>query len=168
MVIDLKALRISLGFSQVKLSHESRVSLPTIQNIEAHKANPTIDILEKLATALGIELKLEPIPFDIEIATALGVPLTNTTTPSKIIVINSTSLKYEARKWHHALKQNALNEREEIALISFLTALKDHYPTFYKNEILGPVFEKKIKENRSSGKLIKLRRIALGNLSKYL
>jgi transcriptional regulator with XRE-family HTH domain len=168
MIVDFKALRISLGFSQVKLAHESKVSLPTIQNIEANKANPTIDVLEKLAIALGLELKFQPIPFDIERAIALGVPLINTTSPSRIIVVNATSLKNEARKWHHTLKLNALKEREEMALISFLTAMKDHYPTFYQNEIVCPLFEKKIKEMRSSGKVIKLRRMALSNLSKYL
>jgi len=48
MLYNLRILRSQSGYSQVRLAQESGVSLPTIQNIEAQKANPTIDILEKI------------------------------------------------------------------------------------------------------------------------
>jgi len=157
-----------MGFSQVKLASESNVSLPTIQNIEAGKANPSVDILEKLLGALGLELKLTPIEFDIDKAIALGVPLTSITEKPSLIPITDRTLKYECRKWHHAFENHVLNEREEMALIGFLMAIKDHYPEFYRNEVSCPLFEKKLKENRTLGKVIKLRRIALANVSRYL
>jgi transcriptional regulator with XRE-family HTH domain len=160
---------MNLGFSQVKLSHESKVSLPTIQNIEALKTNPSIEILEKLLTALGVEFKLHAIPFDIDKAILLGVPLTSST-KNKVEILNpsGTLLKQEARKWNYAFQEKTFNEREEIAIISFLLALKDHYPSFYNEEILTPIFENKINSQRSNGKITKLRRISINNLSKYL
>lgn len=171
MLFNLKSLRMNLGFSQVKLAQESKVSLPTIQNIEAQKANPTIDVLEKLFLALGIEFIVQPIQFNVENAIALGVPLTSALKKQKKNEApkpSSTILKKETRKWQYALFENSLSEREELAIISFLVAIKDHYPRFYNEEIICPIFEKKIKEQRACGKVIKLRRICLNGLSKYL
>lgn len=168
MLFDLKSLRTNLGFSQVKLAHESKVSLPTIQNIDAKKANPTIDVLEKLFLALGMEFKLQPIKFDLEKAITLGVPLVSSLKKIEVHKPSSTMLKQEARKWIYALEEKTLNERDELAMIAFLVAIKDHYPTFYNEEVTCHIFEKKIKEKKTSGKIIKLRRIALNTLSKYL
>lgn len=168
MLFDLKSLRTNLGFSQVKLAHESKVSLPTIQNIEVHKANPTIDVLEKLFLALRIEFKLQPIKFDLEKAIALGVPLTSSLKKVDVFKPSGPMLKQEVRKWPYAFQEKTLNERDELAMIAFLIAIKNHYPTFYNEEICCPIFEKKIKEKKVSGKIIKLRRMALNTLSKYL
>lgn len=152
----------------MKLAHESKVSLPTIQNIEAKNANPTIDVLEKLFFTLGLELILHPIQFDVEKAIALGVPLISSLKNFDVFKPSSTILKQEVRKWHYAFEGSSLSEREELAIVSFLVAIKDHYPTFYNDEIICPVFEKKIEEKRTLGKVIKLRRMSLNNLSKYL
>jgi transcriptional regulator with XRE-family HTH domain len=167
MIWNLKELRTSMRFSQARLSQESKVSLPTIQNIEANKANPTLDILEKLLLPLGVEFKLSPIPFDVNRAIALGVPLSEST--SKVdIVVSASTLKLEARKWHRAFEMHSLSEREELSLVSFLMALKGHYPSFYEDEIKSPIFEQKISHYKTSGKVIKLRRMALAQMSKYL
>jgi transcriptional regulator with XRE-family HTH domain len=161
-------MRTNLGFSQVKLAHESKVSLPTIQNIEARKGNPTIDVLEKLLKALGMELILRPVSFELNMAIILGVPLSSTLKINKSIPPTAALLKSEAVKWNYGFHNHSLLEREEDALIGFLMAVKDHYPTFYKNEICFPIFEKKIKKNKLSARIIKLRRIALEKMSKYL
>lgn len=168
MTINLRKLRSDFGYSQTKLSHKSKVSLPTIQNIEAGKANPTIDILEKIIKAFGYRLKLEPLEFNINVAIDLGVPLTRNLSFTYNFKPNAKLLIDEVKKWHHVFMINCLNEREEIALVSFLMALNDHFYAFYQDEISSPLFNKKISEYRKSGKAIKLRRIALTNLSKYL
>jgi transcriptional regulator with XRE-family HTH domain len=167
MLFNLKILRSQFGYSQVKLSHESQVSLPTIQNIEAGKANPTIDVLVRLTKVFGLSIKIEPQPFDIEKAIALGVPLASMSKTSSPPMVNSKILKQEVKSWHHPLLANSLAEREEVAMVSFIIALKDHYASFY-DEIKSPIFEQKIKEYGYCGKVIKLRRMALSNLSKYL
>jgi hypothetical protein len=62
---------------------------------------------------------------------------------------------------------NGFNEREEEAVIAFLKGLKDHYPEF-SQKISIKNLESKIQKLEKSGKIIKLRRIALSNMSKYL
>jgi transcriptional regulator with XRE-family HTH domain len=78
MLCDLAQFRHQTGLSQVELASLSGVSLPTIQNIEAQKANPSLEILEKLFGCLGIEIKAQLQPLNYGIAIALGVPLTGT------------------------------------------------------------------------------------------
>lgn len=167
MIFDLKSIRLNSGLSQVKLAHESGVSLPTIQNIEAGKANPTIDVLEKIFTSLGFELQISAAPFDAERASAFGVPLASLGEHSEFNV-GKTALKVEARRWLQNLGDKRLSEREELAIAAFLSGIRDHYPTFYREGISNSAFEEVIRKHRKDGRLIKLRRIALSNMSRYL
>jgi len=48
MFVELKQLRHDFKLSQVELAQESGVSLPTIQKIESGRANPTLDVMEKI------------------------------------------------------------------------------------------------------------------------
>ena len=57
----LRRWRHRRGWSLRELGARSGVSYVTIQRIEAGKMNPTLDTLEKLATALGIGVR-ELIP----------------------------------------------------------------------------------------------------------
>lgn len=52
----LSSLRISHGLTMNKLSRLSGVSQSFISNIEAGTKNPTIDTIDRLATAMGITL----------------------------------------------------------------------------------------------------------------
>ena len=166
MLFNLKTLRQESGLSQVKLAHESGVSLPTIQNIEAGKANPTIEVLEKLGQALGFELQFLSSSFDPDRAAAFGVPISG---GKKIkLEINKNSLKTEARLWLRNLLEKKFSEREEFSIAAFLKAIHDHYPSYYRKEISNPTFDSFIEKYRSDGRVIKLRRIALANVSGYL
>lgn len=167
MLYNLKSLRTQSGYTQVRLAQESGVSLPTIQNIEARKGNPTIDILEKILMALGLKLSISNPAFDFERAIELGVPLSG---ESKINLkkTNKVLLAKESKKWVYLFINNQLNKREEEALLAFLMAIMDHYPTYYSDFLACPIFDQKIKETRNDGRLLKLRRIALAQLSRYL
>ncbi len=168
MICDLKSLRTSLDISQVTLAQESGVSLPTIQNIEADKANPTIEIMEKLVAALGLKIWLKPHEFEAERAIMFGVPLSSVTAKKlNNVIVNPRNLYIEIRKWLQIFEVNGFNEREEEAVIAFLKGLKDHYPEF-SQKISIKNLESKIQKLEKSGKIIKLRRIALSNMSKYL
>ena len=166
MICDFKALRNDLGLTQVEFAALSGISLPTIQNIEAGKANPSLDILQKALVALGMELKVVPPAFDVDVAILLGVPLVSNSV-TRSFKPTKNLLKTESRKWVQCLKHNTLSERDTTALISFLCALKDYWPTFYK-EINCSIFSESIEKMRKNGHMIKLRRIALANLSRYL
>lgn len=55
----IKARRQALGIDQKSLSEISGVAVHTISNIEQGKANPTVEILNRLAEALGMELRMK-------------------------------------------------------------------------------------------------------------
>ena len=167
MLFNLKDFRLSNQLSQVKLAHESGVSLPTIQNIEAGKANPTVEVLEKLLNVFGLRFQILIQPFNGDRASAFGVPLLINNISNEVIV-NKSTLKIECRKWLGQMREKTLSEREEIAVVAFLKGLKDHYPTFYHNEIAAPLFDLIIGKFSNDGRVIKLRRIALANMSRYL
>ncbi len=52
----IKERRSILGISQQDLADISGVSLRTIKIIEAGESNPSVDTLEKIGLALGLEL----------------------------------------------------------------------------------------------------------------
>ncbi len=54
---NIKKLRKKLGWSQEQLAEKTGVSAPYITQIEVGKRTPSLDIVEKLATALGVEYK---------------------------------------------------------------------------------------------------------------
>ncbi len=62
--------RRELGYTQAKLSALSGINQSDISKIEHAEANPTLDTLAALATALGLTLALEPVSEQVR---ALGV-----------------------------------------------------------------------------------------------
>ncbi len=55
---NIKYLRKKLGWSQELLAEKTGVSSPYITQIENGKRTPSLDIVEKLANAFGIEYKI--------------------------------------------------------------------------------------------------------------
>ncbi|MBQ9207761.1 MAG: helix-turn-helix transcriptional regulator [Treponema sp.] len=55
---NIKSLRKQLGWSQEALAEKTGVSAPYITQIEVGKRTPSLDIVEKLASALGVEYKV--------------------------------------------------------------------------------------------------------------
>lgn len=55
---NIKSLRKKLGWSQEQLAEKTGVSAPYITQIEVGKRTPSLDIVEKLAIALGVEYKI--------------------------------------------------------------------------------------------------------------
>ncbi len=55
---NIKSLRKQLGWSQEFLAEKTGVSAPYITQIEVGKRTPSLDIVEKLASALGVEYKV--------------------------------------------------------------------------------------------------------------
>jgi hypothetical protein len=60
------------------------------------------------------------------------------------------------------------NEREEDALFAFFLAMKNHFPDFYLQSIATPAIDQVLKTRCNDGRIIKLYRIALSNVSLYL
>ena len=166
MICNIKKIRADLGLTQMELATKSGISLPTIQNIESGKANPSLDILTRILNVLGLEIKVSAPVFQMEKAILLGVPLSSNQSTS-VIKPSREMLCLEVRKWAHYFRENIFSDRESLAMTSFLCAIKDNWPTIYR-EIECPIFDKQIETSRNNGQLIKLRRIAIATLSTYL
>jgi transcriptional regulator with XRE-family HTH domain len=56
----IRSRRKALKITQPNLADLAKVSVNSLYKIERGEANPTVDILEKIADVLGLELSLEP------------------------------------------------------------------------------------------------------------
>ncbi|HJV18956.1 MAG TPA: helix-turn-helix domain-containing protein [Sediminibacterium sp.] len=56
---SIKQRRKALKITQPNLAQLAKVATNTLYKIERGKANPTVDILEKITDVLGLEVKLE-------------------------------------------------------------------------------------------------------------
>jgi len=163
--------RKALGISQSELAFQSGLSLPTIQKLEAGSGNPSLETLEALLPHLGYRFRFEPRGADWEYLKACGLPLTSSHE-------ERVKTKYKARlqpqklltEIRAALVEIASSEsesRKKEALLALLLALKIHYPPLYqklrRSQLLSQ-FEK----YDDNPKLIKLKRLALSGLSKFL
>ena len=97
---------------------------------------------------------------DWDLLIAAGVPLF------------SSSRSHVAVDWKKVATEtmkaidHQLSEREDIALRSWMIALRDHYVTTYNQHFLDPIFSAFIARKPIDGRHIKLRRIAASDLSK--
>ena len=162
----LRQARKERGYSQVQLSTYSGVSLPTIQNIEANKGNPSLEVLEKLAYALGLSIRLEPEHSDWNLLVVCGLPLLATApvlerpTPELLvrqILLAATELSH----------RTPADSRNAEAFFALLWAIKSSFPLFFERNLSrSPLIQRLFP--KPSARLIRLRRIAIENLSRYL
>ena len=157
--------RRALGLSQVELAELTEVSLPTIQNIEGGKGtNPSLDVLNKLASELGLELRLDDISsVDWDYLAMCGVPIMamgKTTNKDA-----SWSEKLLAPELKKAILTTQPQTREWNALLAYAHALTSHYKGFVrKNGLQFLIPFVRSNKKRMGGEHIKLRRIALAYL----
>ncbi|MFV0209796.1 helix-turn-helix domain-containing protein [Empedobacter falsenii] len=59
LIEQIKERRKVLAISQETLAEISGVGLRTLKQFESGKGNPTLETLQKLCNALGLEIKLE-------------------------------------------------------------------------------------------------------------
>ena len=53
---NVRSLRAARGLSQEALAVDARVAAPYLSGIERGLVNPTVDVLDRLAAALGVEV----------------------------------------------------------------------------------------------------------------
>lgn len=56
---SIKKRRKELGITQPHLAELAKMSTNTLYKLEREQGNPSLDVLNKLAEVLGMELKLE-------------------------------------------------------------------------------------------------------------
>lgn len=161
----LKKARQDRGLTQSELAGKASLSLATIQNLEAGRANPEFATLEKLVEILGFEIRLVSKKLDLNGLIAHGMPLLSE---------GRTNLRPERMSLFRNLAEvgGQLDQlpsgRESEALQGLLLAIRDHYPSIW-GEVDGRVktwFSKRGPDK--SFQLVKLRRMALSRLAEYL
>jgi transcriptional regulator with XRE-family HTH domain len=175
----LKSRRTRLGLTQVTLAHASGVSLPTIQNLEAGRGNPSLSVLEPLFAALELKIEIHERAVDWNLLARLGVPITSdgseasADSPQKKGDRSAALLMNELKR--AAFELNGQSEdperpRKRDAVQALLLALHDHFPAFYKAQCESvPVLHELLPARKEiTGRIIKLRRIAIANLVEYL
>lgn len=162
--------RKRLGLSQSALAFQSAVSLPTIQKLEAGAGNPSLETMEALLPVLGYSIHFRPRAADWEFLQACGLPLMGRSVKSSIRTDKSRLIQ-EIRSALVELEDIKNPEegvsRKKESLLALLLALKTHYPSVYqelKKSELIQIAETQLNQS----KLLKLKRIALSRLSKFL
>ena len=56
LAMNLRRLRVERGMSQERIAADSGVDRAYVGGIERQTENPTIDVLEKLATAMNVDV----------------------------------------------------------------------------------------------------------------
>lgn len=166
----IKQARMLLGYTQTELAYRSGTSLPTIQTIEAGKANPSIDILERIAVILGLKLTLESQSANWDVLAHLGVPL--------IARDRSLAIKPSSKTLYKCLQEASLElitndviedkERKVEAIQALLLALASHFPDTFEKFCKSAPLISRLLPTRLTGRLIRLKRQAVALLATYL
>lgn len=152
------------GLTQSQLAYKANISLATLQNIEAGRANPSLQTVTAILDILGIELFIQSKEIDWDYLGHFGVPLMqaeeghfgNPTREELVKALTRLAVMH---------KEIEINSREGFALVSFLSALATHYPSIWqliKKPWKDFLFKHKNKLDP------KLRRLSLESLSSYL
>lgn len=165
----IKQRRQQKGYTQVKLSAVTNVSLPTIQNLEAGKANPTLTLLERIKGPLEILVDIRSGEPDWKFLQAYGLPL-ETAETSKNAKSSPFSYFRFSKELLCAVDYVSLSHEERLkeAVGALLSTLQTHYPTFFGYGLAEPKVLKFIDTLKKTGRLIKLKRLALAKISKIM
>lgn len=169
----IKNTRTQMGLSQFNLAVLSEVSLPTIQNIEGGKANPSLDVILKIFKALKMEIQYKPQKINWDCLAQGGVPLTSInnshsspTTPFKEDFELELKRAY-AYLSHPELMRQTESPRNWEALVAYIWALSSHYPKAFAKIFKTEFSIDSYLKTYSLSKLIKLRRLALSQIKNY-
>lgn len=162
----IKRQRRELGLTQAQVAGQGGVSLATIQNLEAGRANPSYDVLGRILDCIGMELTVRKRSVDWNVLSALGLPLAPQT--SLRLRPDGRALAHHLRLAIREVSSPSCDGRRLEATTALLMALRDHYPSFFKNNFARSPTVNELLSGEVAGPLLKLRRIALARISEYL
>lgn len=178
---SIREERGRLGLTQSELAHRAGVSLPTIQNIEAGRANPSLATLNAVLDALGLRLEIEARPVDWDRLAVCGAPLM---VREKTAELESTgtsdhlsgppdaeTLLANLRDACRELRADTVepgDQRRREAVHALLLALKLHFPSFFEEHLAGVEMYEEILSDPISGRSIRMTREAASALARYL
>jgi transcriptional regulator with XRE-family HTH domain len=150
---EVKIQRRLNGISQAKLAASSGVSLPMIQLIEAGKANPSLDLMEKLNQTLGLKLSLNHAHTRSEaLLVHLGLIRKSSRMPK--IKLSAENFSFWIKECQREMLTD-IDPRLKDAFAGVLLCIAEYFPTFAKKLHLH------IEKMHIDGRTIKFKRIAL-------
>jgi transcriptional regulator with XRE-family HTH domain len=164
----VRETREAIGMSQTDLAVEGGVSLATVQNIEAGRANPSLSTINNVLEPLALTLSAEPGGADWNALAAMGLPLSGSTAVGPR---SARSLRRHIQCAALELSRNAVlpdRERKVECLGAMLLAIHRHYPSRFRSWFRRSALIRDLLPARPDGRAIKLSRIALGPLSEIL
>lgn len=166
--LTIRKARTEAGLTQVQLAAKARVSLATVQNIEADRANPEVGTLQSILSPLGLRLEVQSRSWEPKVLIPLGLPLLDAVVQSRL---RQQANKYELMDHLISLTPNLgrlrPGSREQAAVVGFLWALRDHYPAIWSH--VPPKVKSWLnRQLKADSPPIKLRRISLSHLAEYL
>lgn len=178
---SIREERGRLGLTQSELAHGAGVSLPTIQNIEAGRANPSLATLNAVLDALGLRLEIAARPVDWDRLAVCGAPLMvhEETAELEPTYVSGdllappdaetllASLRDACREFHGRPFEPGDQRRRE-AVHSLLLALKLHFPGFFEEHLAGVEMYEEVLSDPISGRMIRMTREAAATLASYL
>lgn len=180
----LKKNRQDLGLTQVELSQRCHISVPNIQNIETDRGNPSLRTLESIASSLGLCLQFRVKSANWDLLAYFGAPLFSDHSVSSSLRkqakysgelgTNETSALIQClREACFELvagdpDQTTDRERKLEAVQAMLLAIQTQFPSTFKKYCLSSKIISDLVPENITGRLIKLRRIALARLAEIL
>jgi transcriptional regulator with XRE-family HTH domain len=166
----LRAARKRSGITQAALAVSADASLATIQNLEAGRANPSMDLLQRVLDVLGLRVEIVPELPDWDALVSLGLPLA--ARQERQMVRDEEKLLKHLRRAvamnHGEGETQPYEPRLVEALQALLLALRDHYPTLWRRSLARSTSVSAWLPAEIDGRLIKLRRLARARLGEYL
>lgn len=162
----IRQRRQALGLTQTQLAVKANMSLPTLQNLEAGKGNPSWDILTKLCQSLGYSIHFRPRAVNWSDLSQIGVPVTDNKSNENFDLAQGL-FEFKIALHEFVNMSASFNERQREAFCGFLWALRDHYPSRFakfKKVISSKDLDQHIKKF-PLGRMIKLRRLALAQIN---
>ena len=177
----IRDARTLQGLTQTELAYRSGVSLPTVQNMEAGRANPSLSTLNAVLGALGLELSAAPRPADWDELAMCGAPLMVREDPTDtedgrpvresqvrpgpdLLLKNLRDACLELRDASGATDL----ERRREAIQALLVAIRSHFPGFYGEHVAGVELYEEHLSAPITARTIRLARAAVAALARYL
>ena len=153
--------------SQHELAGEAGISFQAVQLLESGRGNPSLETMDLLAGALGWRVELTPQGADWQWLAVWGLPWEESAASPSTVTVDLPRLKREVvAAWEET--RGAPTSRQAEALTAFLLALRDHFPTAFHRCFRRSAVETGLEAQPYSGRIIKLRRMALARLAEIL
>ncbi|MBI3018819.1 MAG: hypothetical protein HYY61_02895, partial [Deltaproteobacteria bacterium] len=142
--------------------------LPTIQNLELGKGNPTLELLEKIGGTLNTSFQYVSQEPNWALLEQCGLPIypeQEKWAKTKVIPLE---LAFQLRLAIHFCEKKKTEERLKEALASLIWAIQHHYPTYYSYCLESAETKIFLMKYPLKGRILKLMKMASSGLSRIL